>query len=349
MKHLKPLTFSFFFCLLLASLAQAGISFAPMAGLAARVGGVDITMKQLDRAIDSARFEVSLSLQGFGSDLVSREETSASKDQSDLEIIILDQLIEDVLVEQGAKEEGVKVSENDIQEEIAKLKKRFPSNEEFHRTIAQQGMTLEDLKKTIRKQLLVAGLEKILMGRIAVSDEEIRSFYDKNIDLFIQPKKVALADILVRDEELALFIRASLEAGADFAEMAKAYSADFRTRGKGGDMGFVTVEDLEPMLEKSAFHLNAGEISEVIETDDGFHIIKVLVRVPGKETSFEMAKDNIRIFILKEKASDAFSLWLESRRVDTKIEINEKFRGLYEGKPSSELYDRLRVFDLTLL
>jgi len=349
MKNFRAIFIFTCFCLFFAGLAQADVSFVPLKGLAARVGGAEITLDQLNKAVERAKLEMSMSLQGFGSETMTQEGQNNVSMQPDLEITVLDQLIDDILVEQGARDEGVKVSDKEIQDEINALKSRFQSNEEFHKSIAEQGMTIEDLKKSTRRQLLVKGLEKILMCRIAVSDEEIRSFYDKNIDLFIQPKKVDVADILVKDDELARAIRASLEAGADFSEMASTYSADFRTRAKGGDLGFISVGELDPMVEKNAFHLAAGEISDVITTDDGFHIIKVLSRVPGKETSFEDARENIRGFILKEKAGDAFAMWLESRRTSTRIEINQKLKSLYEGRPTSDQYFRAPGFSLSQL
>jgi len=318
-----------------------------MEGVAARVAGIEISMSRFEAAVELAGEELFKELLEGTEEAGTLEAIYRERDENLIKSTVLQQLIDGVLIEEGAKREGITVTNKDIRNKIEELKKKFPSSLDFHRSIAEQGMTVEDLKKNIHRQLVVEGLRELLMGRIVVSDEEIKSFYDRNIGIFVQPKRVAVQHILVKEEELAEKIIASLDAGANFEELAKVYSMDTKSRDRGGNLRFVERGELAPELEEIAFILKPGSVSPIIESDDGFYILKVTERVAGKETTPEQAKENIRDFLLKEKGFAAFSKWLEDQRFLTEIVINEKLKDLIESEQTSS-YPRLSFdYDLT--
>ena len=311
--------------------AGAEVVFRQMPSVVAKVGGVEISTLRFSKAVKNAESELSKKVWDIASDISSVEVSYQDRSDRSIKAAVLSQLIDDLLIDAGAKAEGIKVSEGEISEEIGRLKKNFPSSAEFHRSIAEQGMTVLDLRKTVSKQLIIKKLEEILMGRVVVSDEEIKVFYEKNIEIFIQPKQVRVSNITVQSEDKAKELLSSVRSGTDFGEIAKIYSKDDLSREKGGDMGLISIGDLPPELEKAAFLLKVGEISDIIASDDGYHLIKVTDRISGKEATLADSKENIRGFLLKEKGTDAFYVWLSEQRNAAKIEINEDLKGIFRG------------------
>jgi len=320
MKMLQIILFIIFILVCSIGAANARISFASMEGNAVRVGNINIPM---------ARFENAIKLSGEEllkeHDIVTSESTvevfDIEENKNLIKRTVLQQLIDGIIIETGAKSEGVIVTNSDIREEIDELKKQFPSSSDFHKSIAEQQMTIDDLKKNIYRQLIVEGLQKLLMGRIVVTDEEIEEFYDKNLEIFVQPKKVKLNKISVDRNVLAEEILESLNTDTSF---------------EAGAIIFVERGDLSPVLEKFAFSTKPGTISPIIELDGMYHIMVVMQRIGGKETTLKQARKNIRNFLIKEKGLTAFARWLDDKRFLTEIVINEKFRELIENDSTSQ-------------
>jgi len=204
----KLALFTFLLLFVLGVPAFGVISFATMEGVALRVGEIEISMERFDDAVKYAKEE--LAVKDF-------EGTYEAFDQEQSYMVIkstaLNQLIDGILIEDGASRDGVFVTEKMIRVEIEKLKKKFPSSTAFHRSIAEGGMTIADLKKNIRRQLIVEGLQKRLMASIVVSDEEIEAFYEKNIEIFVQPERETtlsqakrnIRDFLLKEKGFAAF------------------------------------------------------------------------------------------------------------------------------------------------
>jgi parvulin-like peptidyl-prolyl isomerase len=112
-------------------------------------------------------------------------------------------------------------------------------------------------------------------------------------------------------------------------------------------MGFFERGKLPPQLEDAAFKLKPGQISDPIELDDGFHVLEVVSRVPGKETTFEAAKEKIREFLLEGKSGDAFAKWVEDQRASSDIVINEKLKYLFENEQTRKYRQPALSRDLT--
>ncbi len=317
---------------LMGAPSLATIKFAPMPGMAASVEGTYITLVRLNKALELAKKDVEKEEIGLTKEANSLEGLFKDDGGKDMKKTVLLELIDEILISRGAVREGIEPKAKEIKKKIDELKGRFQSQAEFHRSIGEQGMTVEDLEKNIKRQLVVEGLEKILKSRIVVSDEDLKAFYDKNIEIFIEPKKVGVLQIVVADKELADRIRSSIEAGSDFGELAKTYSIDTETAIRGGNVGLITRGKLNPTLEDAAFTLTPGSISEVIELEDGFHILKATERIGGRETTFEQARSKIREFLLEEKAAIAFSNWLEGQRITSDIVINEKLKFLFDNE-----------------
>jgi peptidyl-prolyl cis-trans isomerase SurA len=206
---------------------------------------------------------------------------------------LLQQMIDDKLVLiEAASDTTIRVTNKQIEdaldEQITRIKGQFPSEEAFLRQLTAEGLTLKTLRTRYRDQiknqlLKEAFLEKKL-GNILVSSGEVKEFYATYKDSLPQkPAGVHLAQILltpvpgqtVKDSLRAFANRvlARIRAGDDFALLAQAYSTDASGK-NGGDLGWFDRGQMVPEFEKAAFALQPGEISGVVETKYGFHIIK---------------------------------------------------------------------------
>ena len=294
---------------------------------AAIVNGEEIPLERYTRAVEAAKKDLLEQRQ-----VLTTLESPASLEAMDekiIEIAVLDQLIDSILVSQGIEKEGIIVTEVDIREKIEELKKGFPSPQQFHRSVAGQKMTIEDLKISIKRQLTVDKIKEKLKENILVLDEEIEEFYDRNVDIFVQKEKVNLRHIFVSSMEGAEAVLKRLNAGDDFASIAKEVSLDLVTKDLGGDMGFVEKDEIDGALAEIAFILKPGHVSPIIETDYGFHIVKVEDRISSKRTTVSKARKSIERFLLDEKAATAFQKWLDDQRFDADIKINEQLKPLY--------------------
>ncbi len=206
---------------------------------------------------------------------------------------LLDKMIDDKLMLILAREDtsiGVSPQEvNDaLEEHIQRVRSRFPSEESFLRQLEEEGLTLRDLRNRYRdevgKQLLKERLLNSHLRSTSVNNQEVRDFYNTYKDsLPIRPASIKLAHVLIEilpGEEalsqkrvIAEDVHQQLTDGADFSELAAIYSDD-PTGKSGGDLGFFGRGDMVPEFEREAYSLIKGQISNVVRTSYGYHIIK---------------------------------------------------------------------------
>ncbi|WP_219834952.1 peptidylprolyl isomerase [Paenibacillus sp. R14(2021)] len=229
---------------------------------------------------------------------------------------MMNNLIQEELVKQEAQKKGIVITDKEVDAEITKIKKRFPSEADFEAALQQSGITLEDLKKQIPMQLRIF---KLLEPRVKVTDEEVKKYFEQNKETFGQPEQVRASHILVSTKVEADDIMKQLKAGADFAKLAKERSIDVGSKNAGGDLGFFGKGEMVPEFEKAAFSLKVGELSEPIKTEYGYHIIKVTGHKEAKIATLEEKKAEIRDLILQQKVTELSAAWLEELKSKAQI------------------------------
>ena len=209
-----------------------------------------------------------------------------------LEKQVLDNLINEKLIYAQANLDSITVTEDEVNQridyQIQLFQQQFGSKENIEKAY---GMSIEKIKRelrdNIRKQLMIQKLQQKNFGNIDVSRREVEDFFEKFKDsLGVIPEKVDIAHIFrnpktsgaakAKAKAFAEAILDSLKHGADFAEMAKKYSDDPGSAAHGGDLGFVKKGVFYPEFEAAAFALKPGEISDVVESPVGFHIIQLI-------------------------------------------------------------------------
>ena len=197
---------------------------------------------------------------------------------------ILQGLVDRMLLLQEAKARGITLTEAEVDQRVAKLKADWPA-EEFKALLAQRQQTMDELRADAIAQLTQERLfHDVVYPRVAVTEEEIRADVDAHPERSQEPEQVHAAQIVVKELDEAKEIRSQLRNGAKFADLARerSLSADAKA---GGDLGWFPRGVMPEAFDQVAFSLGAGQISDVVPTDYGFHIFKVLESAPpGRRT-----------------------------------------------------------------
>jgi peptidyl-prolyl cis-trans isomerase C len=287
----------------------------------AKVNGVAITRGEVDRAVNIMLAQSKIP-QPAPADIMEKAEDAALK-----------QLVSsEVLYQAGSKME-IKDLDKQVDEQLAKNKARFPSPEVYQKAVKDAGLTESEMKTLMRKEIVINNLlEKEIADKVKVGDDEVKKFYEDNKDKFKTEERVRASHILIgvdekasaadkkKAKEKAESIRKRLLAGEDFATVAKKEST-CPSAAQGGDLGFFTKEQMVPEFANAAFALKPGEISDVVETKFGYHIIKVQEKKPAGIASFDEAKNWIEERLKSQKIQTGVNEYLEKLRKEAKIEM----------------------------
>lgn len=172
-----------------------------------------------------------------------------------------------------------------------------------------------------RKEILIkAYLRKEIEDTVKVTDEDAKKYYDANKEKFKEPEKINISHILVDNEAEAKDIMAKLKSGAEFATLAKERSKD-ASKEKGGELGFIAKGQTAPEFEQAAFALQPGQISDIVKTQFGYHIIKVSEKQPEKLMAYDDIKDQLKQMMLAGKQKESFEMLLKDLRDRNKVVV----------------------------
>lgn len=234
---------------------------------------------------------------------------------------ITSQLATQKLLIQAAAKLGVKPDETIVNTQFDTLKAQYPqASPEF----------LKDF--LIREVTIQALLQQEVISKITVSDEEVKKYYDERKDQFNEPEQVRASHVLVQVDPKATQetkdaakkkiedVLAQAQAGKDFAELAKQYS-DCPSKEQGGDLGFFKRGDMVKPFEDAAFALNVGELSGVVETQFGFHVIQLAEKKSAREVPFEEAKERLTQSIKQQRTNTDAVAWVNALKSKSTIEL----------------------------
>jgi peptidyl-prolyl cis-trans isomerase C len=246
----------------------------------------------------------------------------------------LDSLIALELLYEESQARGTVVSAAAVDEEIARTKSRFPDAASFDSLLKARGMTEADLRRDTHKTLAVNRLlETALRKDVTVTPQQVKDFYEANHEEFKHPAQVRVSQILIRVAEGAgAAERASakqraegllkrLKAGADFAQLARDNSQDPSSAAQGGDVGYIAKGEMDAAFEKEAFSLPTGQLSGLVSTPYGVHILKVTAkREPGYALLPEV-QDRIKAVLEKRERQHREAEFVAQLRGKAKVEL----------------------------
>ena len=237
------------------------------------------------------------------------------------------------LLKQEVAKQQMTVPDADLEAAMKQLRGQFPNEKAFQAALKSQQMTLAQLRDETRANMLVSKLlEREVGPKIEVKPADISTFYEKNPDRFKQPEAVRASHVLIAvpqqaDEAAKKAAHAKAEnvlsqarSGADFAAIAKKESNDASAQ-RGGDLGFFPKGQMVPAFEAAAFALQPGQVSDVVETPFGFHVIKVTERRPATTVPFAEVAPRIEQFLRQQKQQELTKAYVEGLKGKNKVEV----------------------------
>jgi peptidyl-prolyl cis-trans isomerase C len=252
--------------------------------------------------------------------------------ESQMRTQLLDELVNRSLLSQASHAKGINADPARVDQEIDAIKKRFPNQQQFETTLANMNLTESSLKAQIAQQMEIRELvDKEISSKIDITEKETRAYYDGNTAQFKRPEEVHARHILIKvdpksDDQTKAEARKKIEgikkradSGEDFAELAKETS-EGPSAPNGGDLGFFTRGRMVPPFEKAAFALEKGQISDIVETRFGYHVIMVVDRQEEKLLSYEEVKTKLAAKLRNDQIQDRVRTYIEGLRKTAKIE-----------------------------
>jgi foldase protein PrsA len=215
----------------------------------------------------------------------------------------LDEMVDELLVRQEIDAKKIKVSPEEIDKRLAKMRSRFPDEKTFEQQLAQQGSSMDKLKKDMNDGL---AMEKLIIAakHLKVGDEELRKAFEKHQDDLGTPEGVHMRHILVATQAEADDLVKQIKGGADFKALAKEKSLDPAGKANGGEDGVVTKAMMPPDIAKGALGMKDGDV-QVFPVGGGFSVLQTLERHKASPASFDKVKDDLRELLLQQKMKQA--------------------------------------------
>lgn len=318
--------------LTLASVMLLSACGAKNADTLASVNGEDITKEDFKKTI--ALYSPSYELQ-FGPDVWDTEIEPGVTFHHKFQEEIYEKLISDKVIEQEAKKKEITVPDEEVEKDFTNLKKSLETQKEFNDILTKNNIDDAYLKNQIKKDKTIQKFFEATMKENEAKEEEVKKYYDDRISAFTKSEvkashilistKDSVTGAVLSDEEkakkekLAREILEKAKSGKNFAELAKAHSEDPGSAKQGGDLGYFTRDRMVKPFSDAAFSLKVGEISDLVESEYGYHIIKVIDKKEEVQR-FEDVKQSIKENLEYEKYQNLIAKLQE----DAKIERNEE-------------------------
>lgn len=251
----------------------------------------------------------------------------------DLRRQLLDSLVSSEVLYQASRAAGISVAEEAVTQQLQALQGKFPSEADFSKYLQEQGLTPEQMKDRARRNLATEQLvQREVNSKVTVSDQEISDYYQKNRERMRRPEAVKLSEIFVvadpragaeaksRARQKIESLLKEVRAGKDFASLARQFSESPDAK-NGGDMGYISRNGTLPVLSEAAFRLKVGEVSDIVETPYGYHILKATDKRPAGEVALPDVKAQIAVLLRQQKEQEAFNAYLARLKAGAKIEI----------------------------
>ena len=248
---------------------------------------------------------------------------------------VLDQLVDYKLLVQESRTRKIAATDAEVDERVKEIQKNFPSEDAFNQMLASRKTTIDQVRADIRQDITVQKLiaNEITADKTAVKPEQVTDFYAKNPDQFKQPERVRASHILIMVPEKADAatkaaarakaddILKEVKAGKDFAALAKEHSQDPGSAQNGGDLGFFQQGQMVGPFNDVAFKLAPGSVSDLVETQFGFHIIKVAEKQTGRTVPLEEVRPQLEQYLERQNREHQTDAFVNGLKAKGKVEI----------------------------
>jgi peptidyl-prolyl cis-trans isomerase SurA len=263
--------------------------------------------------------------------------------------------IDELLVMQRGKELGYRMGDDQFQSIVANIRKenKLEDEAQFQAALKQEGITLDDLRKSLERQMIFSRVQQVeVYGRIGISEDEARKYYNEHDSEFTTPSNLTIREILLEvaavpgQDKQALFsvavddtvkekadeLRKRALAGEDFAQLAATESAA-ASKANGGLIGPISQDELAPAMAELFGKMKPGDISEPIRTQRGYQIFKLETKTASETMTFEQAREQIANKVFAQKRQGELEKYVRKLRSQAIIEWkNEPLQKLYEQR-----------------
>ena len=241
---------------------------------------------------------------------------------------ILQDAIDEILIMQKAEDAGMKAPPQWIDEAIAGIRKEnnITSDEQMQDALDREGITLAELRQNLERGIIRRSvMQREIQPKIEATESELLAEYERlKPTQFTKAPTVTLQEILVKEDAggltLARQIVERAAAGEDFGALAAAHSAA-PSRAHGGEVGQLSQGDMNPEIEKVAFALPVGSVSEPLPVEDGYRILKVTAKTSGSVTPYDAAKDRVHDQLMAARFEKAYDAYMDELRKNASIEL----------------------------
>ena len=285
------------------------------------VNGTAITQGDLDREMMGVYQQIA------------RTGRSISESQLlDIKKEVLETLINQELLYLESQVKGFKVEDKTVNEQFENLKKRFPDEDKFKSTLSEMKVSEAEIKFQMKKKMAIQKyVDKEFVQKIEVSVKEVETFYSDHPDSFTEPEQVRARHILIKVDPEAeeskkdaarkrlKEVQKKLRDGEKFEALAKVYS-EGPSGPKGGDLGYFGRGQMVKPFEEAAFGLPPGQVSGVVETQFGYHLIEVVDKKPEALVAYERVKDKLQDYLKQKKVHEKVDAHIEELKSKAKVE-----------------------------
>ncbi len=288
--------------------------------IAAEVNGIKIPMAKFTSQLQTV-------LQQYASQGVAIDDSRKTQ----LRQKVLDNLIGQELLYQDAEKKGIKVSKEDVDTQLDGIKKQFKDDAEYQNALKSQGITEDFLKGDIKMNIaLNKYIDKTFKPQVTITDAEDAAFYGANPQYFSQPEQIRASHILIKvpkDADAATKaaarkkiedVQKKLKGGAKFSDLAKKVSEGPSSK-NGGDLGYFGKGQMVKPFEDAAFALKKGEMSNIVETQFGYHIIKLTDRKAAGLVPYDKVKKQIQDHLFQVKLGDVIQKYIDTLKTGASI------------------------------
>jgi peptidyl-prolyl cis-trans isomerase C len=235
---------------------------------------------------------------------------------------LLETRVNQLLLLQAARQHNVAVSAEEVDRGVLRLSSDYPEGN-LGEALSQGQRSMAELKAQTAARLTIEKLyAEHVYPRVAVTEEELRAYYAAHAADFHEPEQVRAAQLVVKGLEEARRLQKELKEGKKFADLARRYSLSPDAR-VGGDLGFFARGQMPPEFEEVAFSLRVGQVSDVVSTDYGYHLFRVLERKPARKRELADVRPQVEARLLEHKRLQAQEEYLKGLRSRAKIWVNE--------------------------
>jgi len=261
-----------------------------------------------------------------------------------LQANILDSLIVLRVLQNYADKNNFKVTQKEIDDAYQKIVESYPSESDFEKDLVAKKISKKFFMDQIKSQVLRDKIFTDVTKNITISDAEVKKYYDDNKEtLFKVPEQIQVSHILIQfnvpeGQELTeqlkktaydkiKAVQEKLKSGEDFAALAKSYSEDTASKENGGDIGFISAGQTIKEFEDAAFALKVGEVSDIVETTYGYHLIKATDHKDEYIKDFSEVTDTIKSYLLNGKQIDEWEKYVSDLILKTNIKYTTDLKG----------------------